>query len=72
MRRDKRIIFIMSWSNTAEVIDWCNENFGPRHRKRWGHTSLSNYTGSLWPAKLPITFYINKKEDAMAFKLRWL
>lgn len=72
MRRDKRIIFIMSWSNTAEVIDWCNENFGPRHRKRWGRSSLSNSPNLLWPAWPPMKFYINKKEDAMAFKLRWL
>ena len=64
-------MFVAPSSKITEMLDWCNEKFGPRHRKRWGHSSLNKFPKN-WPAKPPIDIYINNKEDAMAFKLRWI
>lgn len=54
-----RFVFECLSHEIQPVIEWCLENFGARHRKRWG----SSKSGSI---------YISDKELAMAFKLRWL
>ncbi len=66
MRKDTRIVFTIPRSDKTKVLEWCHENFGPKHRKCWGHNTLDHYI-----TDIPITIYINDKEDAMAFKLRW-
>ena len=67
MRRDTRIIFTIPHNQYYQVVEWCVENFGRKHRNRWGHNFKLDAVHDT-----PTTFYINKKEDAMAFKLRWL
>ncbi len=67
MRKDTRIVFTIPPGKVVPVLEWCYENFGPKHRKRWGHNNRLKYGYDR-----PIDFYINKKEDAMAFKLRWM
>jgi len=64
MSKDTRTVFTVSFGDVTQVLKWCHENFGPKHRKRWGHNHTMNY-------RTPMNLYINKKEDAMAFKLRW-
>lgn len=72
MRKDTRIIFTIPYSGTVQILEWCNENFGPKHRKRWGHNHPPKLPGHLrWSSHPYMNFYINNKEDAMAFKLRW-
>ena len=68
-----------------EMIQWCREQFGPKKRGRWGFTDFEEYfsydmeshyakASNLfyrYRDSMKIVFYINNKEDAMAFKLRW-
>jgi len=74
MRKDKRIIFVIPHNQYYQVVEWCIENFGPKHRKRWKHNYKSDWKNNFKVAAdiKPITFYINTREDAMAFKLRWI
>ncbi len=53
-----RFVFYCPKDDRSAIIEWCVENFGPKHRKRWGYSK----SGSI---------YISDKESAMAFKLRW-
>ena len=88
MSRDRRIRLEFDFSTNDkgeelidEIISWCQEHFGSKHRTRWGFTRLSmrsyfsdanlhyNTSTELYPKK--ITFYINHEEDAMALKLMW-
>ena len=54
-----RFVFCCPKDDRSMIIEWCVENFGPKHRKRWGYSK----SGSI---------YISDKELAMAFKLRWV
>ena len=53
-----RYVFVYPANRKNFLIEWCIENFGARHRKRWGYSK----SGSI---------YINNIEMAMAFKLKW-
>ena len=70
MNKDRRYRFETKFENANEIIAWCKDTFGPKHRKRWG---FSNGTGldASW-LQYPPTIFINNDEDAMAFKLRWI
>lgn len=71
MRKDKRYRFKINinYDFPKEVSIWCEENFGSKHRKRWGHSQQRWCHITKWHFTY---FYINDKEDAVAFKLRWL
>ena len=70
MRKDRRYRFKINinYEFPEETANWCKENFGRKHRKRWGHSQEHWNHNTKWHF---IYFYINNKEDAVAFKLRW-
>jgi len=72
MRQDKRYQFKTKFENSDEIIAWCKEHFGPKHRKRWGFSKGIKYDlDASWHTYPPIIYIVNI-EDSFAFKLRWL
>ncbi len=70
MSKDKRYRFKVDVNHhdPNETLNWCDEAFGPKNRKRWGHSKGHwSHNG----IHVYTYFYINNEEDAMAFKLRW-
>ena len=64
MKTNKKYIFQIHRVEINEIIEWCEENLGPRNHKCWEHSNSLSYE---W-----ICIYINNIEHAMAFKLRWI
>ncbi len=67
MNKDRRHVFIVPYDEAKDRLAWCIDSFGPKSRKRWGHTRIIRPSYD----KI-IRFYFKNDEDAMAFKLRWL